>query len=450
LEENRKKKYFFSNKDLIKLFIPLIIEQILAYFVGVADSIMVVSVGEAAVSGVSLVDFIMQLLISVFVAIATGGAVVAGQYLGNKEKKKSEESLKQLVLFCTMLSLFVMALLYFIKPFILNVLFGAITDEVRANANIYFLIVAASIPFLALYSVGAAIFRTRGNSKAPMYVMFFMNLVNVFGNALGVYIFKMGVAGIAIPTLVSRIGAGVIVMAMVTNKKDELSLKIFRKMKLQWSGMCQILHIAVPYGMENGLFYLGRLMILTIVSTFGTAAIAANSVAGTLVPFQVLPAQAIGLGLTVVISQCIGAGDYEQARYYSKKIMGSAIAACFVTCVLILLILPLLLRIYNLSDIATELTRQIVWSHGVLCIILWPLGNLTPVIFRAAGDARYPMIVSIVVMFLVRIGLAYVLSCTLKMGMFGTWIAMYCDWAVKAVLHVIRYFSRKWLHYRAI
>lgn len=442
--QNNSNQFLFSNKDLTILFIPLVIEQLLSYFVGVTDSMMVANVGESAISGVSLVDFIMQLLISVFVALATGGAVIAGQHLGNRNKTNATETINQLVCFISYFSIVIMVILYLIKPLILNVLFGSITPEVKSDANTYFMIVVMSIPFLALYNSGAAIFRVMGNSKLPMIIMFYMNLVNIAGNAIGVFVLNAGVAGIAVPTLVSRAGAAFIVITLAHRPENELTLSPLYKLRPHYNSIKSILSIAVPYGLENGLFYLGRLMILTIVSTFGTAAIAANSAAGTLVPFQVLPAQSIGLGLTVIISQCVGANDFRQARYFSKKIIGIAITTCFFTCALILFMLPFLLKIYNMSESATQMTSWIVWTHGLLCIILWPLGNLVPVIFRAANDAKYPMVVSIVVMFIVRIGLAYVLCFTFHMGMLGTWIAMYCDWAVKAVLHVNHYLRGKW------
>lgn len=448
ISQMKSRDNLFSNKDLVVLFVPLIIEQLLAYFVGVADSMMVANVSESAISGVSLVDFIMQLLISVFAALATGGAVIAGQHLGARSKKDAQETSDQLVWFVTIFSLVIMVVLYLIKPLILNYLFGNITPEVKHDADTYFMIVVPSIPFLALYNAGAAIFRVMGNSRLPMVIMFFMNLVNIIGNAIGVFMLRAGVAGIAIPTLVSRAGAAILVIAMARRVKNELPLSPLHSLRPHWNSIRSILKIAVPYGLENGLFYLGRLMILTIVSAFGTAAIAANSAGGTLVPFQVLPAQSIGLGLTVIISKCVGAGDYRQARYYAKKVVGIAILACFFTCAIILALLPVILDIYNMSDSATQMTSQIVWTHGLLCVIIWPLGNLVPVIFRAANDAKYPMVVSITVMFIVRIGLAYVLCFIFNMGMFGTWIAMYCDWAVKAILHVNHYLRGKWTTYR--
>jgi putative MATE family efflux protein len=440
----------FTNQDLFKLFLPVIIEQFLEYLVGLADSIMVAHIGESAVSGVSLVDFVMALLISLFAALSTGGAVIAGQYMGRKQMEESREAANQLVWFSGAISVIIMVIIYLGKPLILNGVFGQITDEVRRDANTYLMITGISIPFLALYNAGAAIFRTMGNSKLPMNVMLYMNIAHAVGNAILIYGFHFGVEGVAIPTLILRIAAAVIIITLALNKKQSIYIKKSLKHKFNWSMLKRILDIGVPYGLENGLFYLGRIMVLSLVATFGTAAIAANAVSGTIVMFQVLPGMAIGLGLTVVISRCVGAGNYEQAKYYTKKVMGIVYAAHVVSCAVVLALLPSILRLYGISETATSLTTKIVWYHGAFMVAIWPLAYTLPVIFRAAGDAKFPMIVGTLTMIFCRIALAYLLSIYFDMGMFGTWVAMFIDWIVKAIIFIYRYISGKWTEFHAI
>jgi putative MATE family efflux protein len=440
----------FTNRDLFILFVPLIIEQGLEYLVGLADSIMVAHVGESAVSGVSLVDFVMALLISLFAALATGGAVIAGQYMGRKQLKESREAANQLVWFSGAVSIIIMLIIYLIKPLILNGLFGEITDEVRKSANTYLMITGISIPFLALYNAGAAIFRTMGNAKLPMYVMLAMNIAHAVGNAILIYGFHFGVEGVAIPTLLSRIAAAAVIVTLAFNKKQPIYIKKSLKHNFNWSMIKKILGIGVPYGLENGLFYFGRIVVLSLVSTFGTAAIAANAVGGTIVMFEVLPGMAIGLGLTVIIARCVGAGDYDQAKYFTKKIMGIVYAAQVVSCALVLALLPTILNVYGLSETARSLTTQIVWLHAAFEVIIWPLAYTLPVTFRASGDAKFSMWVGILSMFFCRIALAYLLSVYFNMGMFGTWVAMFIDWIVKAIIFVGRYINGKWTRFHAI
>ncbi len=172
-------KYLFDNKALVSLILPLVVEQLLAVLVGMADSIMIASVGEAAVSGVSLVDQIMVLLINIFAALATGGAVVAGQYLGHRRQEPACESANQLVWFTTLCAVVITVLVYAGKYVILHGIFGRIEDDVMHHADIYLIIVAMAIPFMAMYNAGAAIFRAMGNSKVSMNVSIIMNLINV-------------------------------------------------------------------------------------------------------------------------------------------------------------------------------------------------------------------------------------------------------------------------------
>lgn len=440
----------FTNANLFKLFVPLIIEQFLEYLVGLADSIMVSSVGESAVSGVSLVDFVMALLISLFAALATGGAVIAGQYLGKKQQREAREAANQLVWFSGVFSIIIMILVYLIKPLILNVLFGTITEEVRSDANTYLMITAISIPFLALYNSGAAIFRTIGNAKLPMKIMLVMNIAHAIGNAVLIYVFHFGTEGVAIPTTIARIAAGVIVIALAFNKKQPIYLKKSLKHKFNWSMLKRILGIGIPFGLENGLFYFGRIVVLSLVATFGTASIAANAVSGTIVMFQVLSGIAIGLGLTVIISRCIGAGDYEQAKYYTKKIMGIVYVAHLISTAVVLALLSSILNIYGLSEAATALTKQTVWAHGIVMVLIWPFAYTLPVTFRAAGDAKLPMAVGILSMFFCRIALAYIIGIYFNIGMIGTWVAMFIDWIVKAVIFTYRYITEKWTKFNAI
>jgi putative MATE family efflux protein len=447
---NKQENYIFSNKDLFRLFLPLVIEQVLERLVGLADSMMVAQVGEAAVSGVSLIDFIMALLISIFGALATGGAVVAGQYMGNKQMNEARRSANQLVWFVGVVALAVMALVYAAKPLILNVLFGQISADVYDHANIYLMITGASIPFLALYSAGAAVFRTMGNSKLPMKIMLAMNILNVAGNAVLVLGFKMGTAGIAIPTLVSRVLAALIVITLALNKKNDLHLDKNLKPPYDSGMIKKILRVGLPFGIENGLFYFGRVLVLSLISTFGTASIAAYSVTGSIAIFTTILGLAINLGMTTIISRCVGLGDFEQTRYYHKKIIGIVYGAHFVMNGLIVLLLPFILRVYNLSEAANAMTSRLVIWQALFSVFVWPLGFVQPVTFRAAGDAKYPMIVSILSMFAMRIVMAYVLGGFLGMGVFGVYIAMFMDWILKAVLYTIHYVRKSWTRFRLV
>jgi putative MATE family efflux protein len=442
----------FSNKDLRKLFLPLVVEQALEFLVGLTATLFVSSVGEAAVSGVSLVDAIIMLLIAAFGALATGGAVVAGQYLGNKEPRKANEAARRLAWLAGVASVGVMVLLYLATPLILDGLFGRISPEVRHHASVYLALVNASIPAIALYAAAAAVFRTIGRTRVTMYVAMFMNLSNILISAVLVYGFHLGTEGVGIASLTSRVLAAVVMVALAMNKTLPVFLSFGGRIRDQLRGpmVASILKIGVPFAIENGLFHVGRILVLSLISSFGTAAIAANAVGTAISVFQVLPGMAIGLGLTTVISRCVGAGDYDQARFYNRKILRIVWISNIGVSLAILASLPWLLAAYHLSPEATALAFQLLVIHTIGVITVWPMAMTLPVTLRAAGDARYPMVVSLSSMAACRLFLAYVLGAGLGLGVVGAWSAMILDWVAKAVLFLVRYRGGRWKEFRVI
>lgn len=442
--------YLFNNKELAALIVPLIIEQLLAVLVGMADSIMIASVGEAAVSGVSLVDNIMVLFINAFAALATGGAVISGQYLGQRNEKLACQASTQIVWFVTIVAVGIMAVIYCGKWFILHVVFGSIDADVMEYANIYLMIVAASIPFMALYNAGAAIFRAMGNSKVSMQVSVLMNVINVAGNAILIYGFHRGAEGVAIPTLISRVTAAIVIIVLLCDQKLQVHIEQSIHYRPDWRMIRRVLGIGVPNGLENSMFQLGKILVLSLVSSFGTYAIAANAVCNAIAMFEILPGIALNLAITTVIARCIGAGDYTQARYYTKKLMGIAYVGIWLMNIAIVLLLPIILRAYNLSDTTAEISRQIVYFHTISCMLIWPIAFSLPSTLRAAGDAQVTMYISMASMWVFRIAFSYILGKYMGMGVFGVWVAMVIDWGFRAVCMAIRYRSGKWTQIRSI
>lgn len=434
----------FTNRELWRLMCPLVIELLLTLLVGMIDSIMVSSVGEAAVSGVSLVDTVMQLLIYLFAALGTGGAVVAGQYLGSGNQKDACKSSEQLIGFSAVFSLAVMVVLIILKDIILNRLFGEITPEVRKYADTYLTITAFSIPAIAVYEAGAATFRAMSNSKITMWISLMMNMINVTGNAIFIYGAGMATGGAAVSTLLSRVAAAVVVTILLFNEQQELHIRKTLKIQLDRKFIGKILYIGIPNGVENGMFQLGKILVLGLVSAFGTGAIAANAIATNLSAIQVIPGSAIALGITTVISRCIGKGDYEQAKYYNRLLIKATYVALLVIDLSIYFALPLLLPIYNLSQETASLTTQMLLIHTLAAVCIWPLTFDLPASMRAAGDVKFAMIVSIASMWVFRIGAAYLLANGLRMGAVGVWAAMAVDWLFRAVVFSLRWLGGKW------
>ncbi len=440
----------YSNKALLLLFMPLVIEQALHITVGFADSLIISEVGEAAVSGVSLVNFLMSFLNYLLLAVSVGGSVVISQYLGRNNVIEARHAANQLVWTVSLLSLIMGSVIFFTKEIIMNILFGQIDDEVYSHANTYLSITIFSLPFLSVYNVGAALFRTMNNSRLPMRVMVYMNVINIVGDVLFVYGFHLGTAGIAVPTLLSRVGAAVIIIYKALDANNQVYIKPSFNIHYDLKMIRRIMYVGIPFALENGMFYGGRIIILSMIATFGTASIAANAVSGTLTLFQVMPGMALVSGMTVVIARCIGADDIEQALYYNRKIMIIVYVANTISSLLVLAVMPAALNQYGLSYDADTMTRHIIYLHTGFTILIWPLCYTLPTTFRAAGDAQYPMWISSICMVCFRIIGAYMLGVILDLGVVGVWLGMFGDWVAKAIMFAHRYYTMKWLDFRII
>ena len=382
----------FSNRSLKRLIWPLVVEQLLAVTIGMADTVMVASCGEAAVSGVSLVDSINILLINVFSALATGGAIVASQYLGRDDLENANLAARQLLLSVGFLSALLAALALVGNVSILNLIFGSAEADVMQNSYTYFFWSALSYPFLGIYNGGAALFRAMGNSKVSMRTSIIMNILNVCGNALLIFVFQLGVAGAAISTLVSR-ALGAVVMVWLLHSK---------------------------------------------------AAIAANAAANSIASLPQIPSTAVGLAMVTVIGQCVGAGEYEQAKRYTRRLtMLSYLCITALSLAEMAAAYPLA-GLFNLSAEATQMAVQVILWNGVFTIVIWPASFTLPNGLRAAGDVRFTMGISVLSMWIFRIGFSYLLAQGLQLGLMGVWFAMFIDWFVRAVLFIWRFLSNRW------
>lgn len=369
--KEKAQEKLYSNTDLRKLILPLVMEQLLAVLVGMLDTVMISGEGEAAVSGVSLVDNINILVINIFAALATGGAVVAGHALGQKKPEQAGKAAWQMVLFMIYSSFITMVLLLVAHKTILRVTFGKVDDAVMGSATVYLLITALSICPLAIYNACAALFRAMGNSKTTMLISLLMNLINFVGNAILIFGAGLGVAGAAIATTVSRTVAAILIFRLMLDEKRVIHFKNRMTWKLEGDLVKKILFIGIPNGLENSLFQLGKLLLLSLVSTFGTSSIAANAVCGTLTNFNILPGMAIGMALLSVSSVCIGAEEIGQTRYYTRKMMGLSWIAMSAMSIIMMVGAPLFLKIYHLTPETEKLAIEVIRFHAVMCMISW-------------------------------------------------------------------------------
>ena len=441
----------FTRQQLIALLLPLIAEQALSVTIGLADTLMVSSVGEAAVSGVSLVDSFNTLMIQIMSALATGGAVVTSQYIGHQEPKNAKAAAAQILFVLSSFSVLVAAVVIDGRHAILRGIFGSIDADVMHYAETYFLLSALSYPFIGLYNAGAALFRAQGNSKISMMSSLVMNVVNIGGNAVLIYGFGMGVMGAALASLVSRAVACIAVLYLLQRPACPLRLDNVRALAPQGRLIRQILRVGIPAGIENGMFQIGKLSVSSLTSTLGTAAIAANAVANTTTTFLNIPANAVGMAALTVVGQCLGAGEKDQAVYYSRRLMLVAYGGAWVMNVSAFLFAnKFALSLFHLSPEAYAMALEVMVWFNIVSLFIWPSSFTLPNILRAAGDARFTMAVSIVSMWAFRVGFCYLCVLAFHGGLLSIWMGMYLDWAFRSLCFFVRFLRGKWLEQHVI
>ena len=448
-ETSENRRIVFTRQMLKALIIPLMLEQLLTITVGLADSLMVSRVGQASISAVNLVDQLSNLMIQIFAGMAAGGAAVAGQYLGTKMTEDARRSTHHMFLLLLGVSLTITAVLYLFSDGVLSLINRNPDPEVIQATRTYYLIVMASIPSIALYNGGTAVFRAMSKSRVTFRVSVLMNIINVTGNAVLIFGFHMDVAGVAIPTLVSRTVAAAVILLLLAKPDLTLSLRSIFRFRYNGQMMHNILYIGVPSSAENGMFHLGRLVLASLISSLGTVSQAANGIANTLGGFHHFTGTAINLALVTVISQCVGAGAFDDARYYMKKFLKITYLCMGITNALELALLPLIMKIYasspNVADETVRLATILTIIHGVASMIVWEPAFCFPAFLRATGDARYTMLFSMISMWAVRVLFAYIFGITLGWGVIGVWLAhSVLDWIVRSFFFYIRYRSNKW------
>jgi len=435
--------YLFQNRDLRRLIIPLIAEQFLAISVGLFDSIMVSSVGQEAISAVSLIDGVMVLIINLFAALATGGAIVAGQYLGQKREEEGRRAVEQAILVCIGLSVLVMAVVYLGRQFILTVVFGKIEPIVEENCRTYLMIVAASIPFIAAQNAGAAVYRGMGNARVPMLLSLTVNLLNLAGNALLLYGLGWGVEGAALPTLLSRMIGGIAMIILLKKPGNVLRIDRYRDIRVNLVMVKRIMRVGIPFGMEDSMFQLGKLILLSLVTTFGTVSITANAVSNSIGYFGVIGGLSVSLALSAVCAQCVGARDYEQVRFYTRKIVRYGYISNMLLNGVILLCMPLIATAYHLPQETAKLVWIMIAVQAVGAVTFWPTSFNLPNALRASNDGTFCMVVSLLSMWIFRVGCSYLFA-YMGLGVVGVSIAMCIDWVARTICFVIRYRGTRW------
>lgn len=432
------------------MIVPLFLEQLLVMLVGIADTLVISYAGEAAVSGVSLVNQFNTIFIYLFTALASGGAVVISQYIGRRENDMAGETAGQLLMFSTLFAVAISIVILAAHEAILGVLFGKVEEQVMDACVTYLVISAYSYPALAIYNAGAAVYRSLGKTNVTMYISVISNVINVIGNIIGVFVLDAGVAGVAWASFIARAFSAVAITILCFSKSDTVSYRCEWIFSLNKSLMKSILNVAVPNGVENGIFQLVKVALSSIVALFGTYQIAANGVAQSIWSMAALAGVAMGPVFITVIGQCMGSGNVNAAEYYFKKLAKITLVLSVAWNFLIFILTPVLLNVYSLSAETARLVIILVLIHNIFNGIAFPFSGAFSNGLRAAGDVRFTMYVSVASTIAVRLALSWLLGVVMEMGVIGIAIAMVCDWVIRAVIFIGREKTGKWKNFKVI
>ncbi len=445
-EQTDQQHILFSNTTLFWLLLPIIIEQFLNSLMGMADTMMVSTVGSEAISAVSLVDSVNHLVIQIFSAMASGATIICSQYIGSGNKKESNRAAGQVVFTVFVISLSITAFCILGGERLLWLIFGTVEDSVMENALVYFMITVISYPFLALSGAGAAFYRASGNAKFPTKVSVVSNAINVTGNALFIYGFQWGVAGAALATLLSRVFGTVVVFYFLRKPRQTIVVKNYLKIRPDMPLILAIMAIGIPSGIENGMFQFGKLAVQSTVSTMGTIAMSAQAMTNIFENVNGIFGNSVGIGLMTVVGQCIGADRKEEAKYYIVKLMGIAGIGTFVSCLFVLAITKPVTWLAGMETEAAQMCFELVVAMTVIKPLVWVGAFGLPYGLRAAGDVKFSMTASVYIMWGCRVALGIFLVKVFQLGLMAVWIGMFADWIVRAVVFTARFLNGKWIH----
>ncbi len=440
----------YPNRAMFLLLVPIVVEQLLNSFMGMADTMMVSNVGSEAISAVSLVDSINNLVIQMFAAMASGAAIICSQYIGHKDREGSNRAARQVLLTVLVISLSMTLLGLLLRKPLLRLIFGQIDPGVMDKAMSYFLVTILSYPFLALFNAGAAFFRAGGNSRFPMIVSVISNLLNIGGNAILIFGLDMGVTGAALSTLFSRIFCAIVVLFSLRRDGQPIVVRDYFRIRPDMPLIVKILAIGIPSGIENGMFQFGKLAIQSTVSAMGTTAIAAQAMANILEMVNGIFGVGVGIGLMTMVGQALGAGRKEEARYYIVKCTKIGLVGILVSCLAVFGLAGPVTRLAGMEPESARLCIEMVTAITIAKPLFWAFSFIPGYGMRAAGDVKFSMITSTLTMWCLRVVLCIFLVKAYNMGPMAVWYGMFADWGVRGIVFTLRFRGDRWLQKRVI
>lgn len=440
----------FSYREILRMLFPIILDQFFIAFILLLTTAMISSSSQTSVSAVSLVSPIYMIVYAIFNAVASGGTVVVAQYKGRNDESKMKSAAGQVMLATSSIAIFLCALLIMFSRPIVTLLYGS-ADPVILEKSIEYLIgMSISLIFHSFYISSFSIFRGIGATKICLHLTMIINLIHLFASFLFINIFHMDILGTTLSLNIARlIGGGIAVWLLMkpTSVFRILPTHIFR---IYWPILKSVYKVGLPFALEQVFFNGGGMIAQTFIVTLGTISIAANAIGNSILMLFYSAGLAVATLSITIIGQCVGANEKELAKKYATKMNWLGTITIVISILIFFPSLPLLLKLYNAPNDAQLLIYVLITIVVIAMPFFWSTSNVMPCVFRAAGDATFSSIFSLITMWTIRVGLGYVFAIPLGLGIKGVWICMGIEWAVRSVVFMIRYYSGVWLTKKVI
>lgn len=439
----------FTYKKIFMMLIPLILDQFFINIIGLVTTAMISSSSQESVSAVSMINPLSLIIWAVFSAISVGGTVVVAQYKGSGNEAKIKDAAGQVMLATFLVAIVSCVILVGFSDVLVNRMFGAADPIVINKARGYLIGVAISQIFLSLYMGAFAVFRGMGATKICLRLTIIINVIHLLASMLFLNVMHLDIFGTTLSLNIARLIGSVVAVWILMRPKSILRIYPQNIFKIHRPILKSVFKIGIPFALEQVFFNGGSMIVQTYIVHLGTINIAANAIANS--AFSILYSAGLGVGIlaTTIVGQCIGADDDALARYYGIKMVRLGTVFSLASIIVLFPLMPVILNLYQ----APEETLSIIYRLLLIGIIpmpfFWSYSYVMPCVLRSAGDATFSSMVSLITMWVVRVGLGYIFTITLGFGVQGVWICMGFEWAVRALIFYLRYQSGVWLSKKA-
>lgn len=435
---------FLNYRDIIRITIPILVDQAFIVIMSLLNTAMISSAGMAAVSAVNMVDSINIFLIQVFIAVATGGTVIVAQFKGKGNMEMVAKTTAQSIFVVSLFSIVLSVLMIVFNESVLSLLFGSAEPVVLQNGKLYLIGSSLSYPFFAIYQAVTGALRGVGDTKPVLGLSLMMNVLNTLLNVLFITMLHLSITGLVISVLTARILGMIASLIYLVKFNETIKFKIRDIFNLDFSIQKKVLFIGIPFAAEQLFFNGGKLLTQTFIVQLGTLAIATNAIANSFVLLLQVGPIALSIVIVTVVGQSLGRRNIADARKFVKSFNMLGAILFIIAAAIVLPLFPLLIRLFNPAPEIIPSIFMLVLLCAVTQPLFWSQSFILPSSLRAAGDSTFTTITSLLTMWLIRVILGYVLGIVFGFGIIGVWSAMVIEWVIRGTIFIWRFHGDKW------